>query len=90
MRDRIMLGRGVMAVVIVLGASGGAARAVTDKYNVIAAEHAACDSDAVTLCGDSAHDEDQLIVCMKRNSSQLSSACRSAFLAGLKRRHLRF
>ena len=78
-----------MAVTI-LCLSAGSAYAVTDKFNISAAEHVACDRDAIDLCGDTARDEDQLLVCMKRNSSRLSPSCRVAFDAGLKKRHLSF
>ena len=62
--------------------------AETDKYNVTPDEHAACDADAYRLCSQS-QDEDQLLVCMKRHRSELTSNCRVTFIAGLKRRHLR-
>ena len=59
-----------------------------DKYHVTTAERAACSSDALHLCMWSYPDEDKLLSCMKANRPALSSGCRIAFDAGMKRRHL--
>ena len=61
---------------------------VSDKYRVTKAEKAACTADAIRFCMDAYPSEDKLLVCMKANRESLSSTCRVAFDAGLKRRHL--
>ena len=71
---------------ILLSAVSGAT-AQTDKYQVTAAEHAACDVDASRLCGSSAT-EDAALACMKQQRAELSAGCRSVFDSGLKQRGL--
>ena len=58
------------------------------KYNITAAEQAACFNDAVHLCSSAYPNEDALLSCMKQNQSSLSVGCAVVFKAGLKRRHM--
>ena len=62
--------------------------ASADKYAITAEEHAACDSDAISLCSNAEHDVDSLLGCMKLNREQLSPTCKTAFTAGMRKRHL--
>ena len=62
--------------------------ATEDKYKVTNAEKAACTIDAMRLCSETYPDEDALLNCMKVNRASLSSTCRVAFDAGVRRRHL--
>ena len=59
-----------------------------DQYHVTDAEKAACTSDAVRFCYGTYPDESKLLSCMKQNRAALSSTCRIAFDAGVKRRRL--
>ena len=70
--------------------ASGAARGdeVRDKYHITNAEKVACTADAMRLCSGVYPDEDGLIACMRQNRSSLTTLCRVAFDAGLKRRHL--
>jgi hypothetical protein len=65
-----------------------AAKPTEDKYNITVAEHAACDNDAIALCSDAYPDQDKMLMCMRAKTRDLSSGCRIAFEAGLKRRHM--
>ena len=76
----------VLPLVLLSPGSGVAAQA--DRYQVTAAEHAACDVDASRLCGSSAT-EDAALACMKQQRAELSAGCRPVFDAGLKKRGLR-
>ena len=60
-----------------------------DKYQITAAERAACTPDAERLCSAAYPDEDKLIVCLQSNRTALSPSCATVFKAGLKRRNLR-
>ena len=82
--DRLAL---LAALPLMLLSPGLEAVAQTDKYQVTAAEHAACDVDARRLCGSSAT-EDALVACMRQQRSNLSEGCRLAFDSGLKKRGL--
>lgn len=62
--------------------------AADDKFHITSAERAACTSDAMHLCMWSYPDEDKLLSCMKANRPALSTGCRVAFDAGVRRRHL--
>lgn len=64
------------------------ASAQTDKYDVTAEEHAACDADVYRLCSDS-QNQDQVLACMRGQRQMLTSTCRVVFESGMKRRHLR-
>ena len=59
-----------------------------DRYQVTNAEKAACQDDAVKLCGAAYPDENALLSCMKSNVGRLTTGCRSTFVAGLRRRGL--
>ncbi|MCX8254596.1 MAG: hypothetical protein OTI36_11510 [Beijerinckiaceae bacterium] len=48
----------------------------------------ACTADAMRLCSGVYPDEDGLVACMKQNRAALTTLCRIAFDAGIKRRHL--
>ncbi len=74
--------------VLVTSVQLGAASAAADKFNITAAEHAACDSDAERLCMSAYPDEDRLLDCMRANIHQLTPICLATFEAGMKRRHL--
>jgi len=73
--------------VLVFPVYGSWANAAGDKYNITPVEHQACDADAASFCGD-ARDEDQVLACMKSHRRQLTPVCRSAFEAGLRKRHM--
>lgn len=64
------------------------AGAATDRLNITAEEHVACDADAVRLCMSTYPDETRLLSCMKTNVHQLTPICQVTFEAGMKRRHL--
>ena len=64
------------------------AHAQTGKYQITEAEKAACTPDAEKLCSAAYPDEDKLLSCMKANRRALTSECRVAFDAGLKKRGL--
>lgn len=71
-----------------LALSGSAVAGPVDSLNITAEEHAACDSDAISLCAFTYPDEAQLLVCMKANRQKLSSMCQTAFVSGMKRRRI--
>ncbi len=74
---------------VLLSVSPLSADGAVDKYKVTNAEKAACTADAIRLCMDAYPNEEKLIGCMKSNRDSLSTTCRVAFDAGIKRRHLR-
>jgi hypothetical protein len=80
--------RSIFLVMVPLMTLASTAGAADDKYPVTAGEKLACTADAVRLCFGSYPDEDRLLGCMKTNRAALSSGCRVAFDAGLKRRRL--
>lgn len=74
-------------LVVSIGLFGSTA-AIADNFHVTDAEKAACTSDAVRFCYGTYPDESRLLTCMKENRAALSSVCRVAFDAGVRRRHL--
>ena len=60
----------------------------TDKYAITPEEHAACDSDVLSLCSYVARDQDSVIACMRAKRDKLSPVCATAFVEGMRRRHL--
>lgn len=64
------------------------ASAVVDKFDITADEHAACDGDVMRLCSASFPDQDLVVACMKAKQAQLSTLCRTTFVAGMKMRHI--
>lgn len=85
----IAIGR-TTAMTIALGAAmaTGSARGAEDKYHITDAEKAACTMDAMRLCSGTYPNEDGLLSCMRDKHSSLSSTCRVAFDAGVRRRRL--
>ena len=63
-------------------------RAGADKYHVTPSEKAACSDDAMRLCWQTYPNEDSLLSCMMQNRASLTTMCRVAFDAGVKRRKL--
>ena len=51
-----------------------------------AAQRAACEGDAMRLCGQYVPNVDQIVSCMSRNRRNLSPACRAVFDGGARRR----
>lgn len=68
--------------------TSAAAPAPIDRYGITAEEHAACDVDAINLCGDAIPDVDRTLACMKRKVDSLTSTCATVLKAGLKRRRI--
>ena len=67
---------------------GTCAQASEDRYGITPIEHAACDADVENLCVDQVQSEDQVIECMRSKRAQLTPVCRTAFEAGMRKRHL--
>ena len=85
------LGRVIaVATTITLGTAiaTGVVRGADDKYHITDAEKAACTLDAMRLCSGTYPNEDGLLSCMMRYHSSLSTTCRVAFDAGVRRRRL--
>ena len=51
-----------------------------------AQQRAACEGDAMRLCGQYVPNVDQIVSCMSRNRRHLSPACRAVFDGGGRRR----
>lgn len=68
-----------LALMIPLGAAPVAAQGTPEQ-------RAACEGDAMQLCGEFVPDVDRIISCMSRHRSKLSPRCRAVFDAGRKRR----
>jgi hypothetical protein len=66
----------------------GSHAVMADPFNITAAEHAACDADAVRFCMSSYPDVDRMIGCMVNNRSRLTPICLTTFDEGLRRRHI--
>ncbi len=83
--------RRVIPIFVVSLALGCAttASAATDKYNITPEEHAACDDDVISLCGNEFPDQDKVIDCMRTKVGQLSAVCLPVFRAGMQKRHIR-
>ena len=64
------------------------AKAADDPYGITPVEHAACDADVESLCVGHIQSEDQVIDCMKAKRAQLTPVCKTAFEAGMRKRHL--
>ena len=79
---------GSVSLALLVLASATCVRA-QDKYQVTDAELAACQNDAVNLCGGMYPDQDALLACMRTNEARLTPGCRPVFVAGLHRRGLR-
>ena len=75
--------------VVVLGL-GPNANAADDPYGITPVEHAACDADFESLCVAQMQSENQVIECMKSKRAQLTPVCKTAFEAGMRKRHLSF
>ena len=78
----------VVCAMTVAATSYSVSATLNDRYQVTPQEKAACTSDAVRLCISAYPDEDKLLACMKQNRESLSSTCRVAFDAGVRRRRL--
>lgn len=58
----------------------------TSRFQVTEAEKLACGGDAYSLCSEAFPDQDKLLACMRLNRTSLTSGCRTALDAGLRRR----
>jgi hypothetical protein len=67
-----------LAIAIV---SGIAAQnpAVAEEYRGTLAQQLACTPDVFRLCGDQIPDTNRIVACLRQNTAQLSSDCRSVF-----------
>ncbi len=72
----------VLAATSVVVAFAGSARAAPPPQD----EQTICQLDASRLCQDYVPDVDQITACMMAKRKQLSSACRNALDAGMKKR----
>jgi hypothetical protein len=77
-----------VGLVSLIASCSASADEVRDKYHITNAEKVACTADAMRLCSGVYPDEDGLVACMKQNRAALTTLCRIAFDAGIKRRHL--
>ncbi len=65
-----------LAIAIV---SGIAAQNPAEEYRGTLAQQLACTPDVFRLCGDQIPDTNRIVACLRQNTAQLSSDCRSVF-----------
>lgn len=81
----VKIGSVCLALTVLASTTGAWAQ---DKYQETDAERAACQDDAIRLCGSAYPDQDAVLACMRTNEKKLTAACRPVFIAGLHRRGL--
>ncbi len=74
----IRVKRVIIAFVVLFGLALTASLAPEPAAAQTAAQKRACGSDAKKFCRSSMGDQQQLMACMKQNSSKLSARCRKA------------
>ena len=64
-----------ISIALIWASAGWAA----DKYHITPQEHAACDTDVISLCSYEFPDQDKVIDCMRTKVGQLSAVCLPVF-----------